>query len=132
MTDERLTSNDEEFVRSVWKNVKSWVRDLDSYGTNQFNVGLFLSSKDARWDDKPFQCWQNNDDLEGVKKTWKQARKFTEKVQSKIKDIEAELLWMEAESTMSDGFPSPEELRIISREQAHLTELKRGMKPPID
>ena len=67
--------SNEKFMKSVWKYVRSWVRDLDSYGTDQFIVAIFFSDKDARWCDNPYQGW-----LEDVGKedaVWEAAAEFT-------------------------------------------------------
>jgi hypothetical protein len=66
----------QEFVEGVWKYIQTWVRDLDSYGTDQFNVGIFLTAKAVHWCDKLFRCFQVDVDKES--EVWLTAAAFTE------------------------------------------------------
>ena len=118
----------EKYVTSKWRHLRQWVRDLDSYGTNQFNVAIFFTEETARWKEDPFHRWQEDDNYSGRERVWAQAYEFTRKREREIEEFEAELMWLEAESSMSDEFPYPEALRIIAREQAALADLKRGMR----
>ena len=83
-------SNNEKIVRQAWKYVKSWVRDLDSYGTDQFNVAIFLNEKDADWEENPYKRWQA--DVGEEKKVWREAAEFTKKRLDEIKLLEEFLL----------------------------------------
>ena len=67
--------SNEKFMKSVWKYVRSWVRDLDSYGTDQFIVAIFFSDKDARWCDNPYQGWLKDVGKEDA--VWEAAAEFT-------------------------------------------------------
>jgi hypothetical protein len=71
-----VTKN-EKVVMQHWQHVKSWVRDLDSYGTDQFNVGIFRNEKDAKWTDNYLKRWQHDNDSKGINKVWAEAAEFT-------------------------------------------------------
>jgi hypothetical protein len=141
-----MISADEKFVRANWEHVRSWVRDLDSYGTDQFNVALFFNEKDARWCDNPFKEWQM--DVGKEKVVWKLAAEFTRNRLEEIRQVEAEIVLVDYDGK---GGPDWNDLingrigkefglsvsvaqqkirwcRILVRLQAALAELKKGMR----
>ena len=122
-----MISADEKFVRANWEHVRSWVRDLDSYGTDQFNVALFFNEKDARWCDNPFKEWQM--DVGKEKVVWKLAAEFTRNRLEEIRLLEEEI------STQGEFCQHGDECglcavvaRTVGRLQAALAELKKGMR----
>ena len=121
---------DEKFVREHWAYVRSWVRDLDSYGTDQFNVALFLNAKDAKWCDNPFQGWQ--EDYGKEKAVWASAAEFTRNRLEEIRQVEEEMMLLRSMVILLDSEPgdltAPIYKRTLARLQAALAELKRGMK----
>lgn len=118
---------DEKFVREHWEHVRSWVRDLDSYGTDQFNVALFLNTKDAKWCDNPFQGWQEDYGKEDA--VWFAAAEFT---RERLKDIAALELAIETAfcPDSENNHCATCELTMPIRKLAiaALAELKKGMK----
>ena len=108
---------DEKFVRANWEHVRSWVRDLDSYGTDQFNVALFLNEKDARWCDNPFKGWQM--DVGKEKEVWKDAAKFTRERMKQITLLTWDLGWAK-EHSASDT--------LCGLIEEKLEDLRKGMK----
>jgi hypothetical protein len=138
---------DEKFVRDNWAHVRSWVRDLDSYGTDQFNVALFLNAKDAKWRNNPFQGWQEDYGKEDA--VWSSAAEFTRSRLEEIRQLRAEIdRWTPDVDQSSEDWrewaheraPSADQnyvreaicghcrdVRTLARLQAALAELKRGM-----
>ena len=88
-----MTKN-EKFVRDHWLHVRSWVRDLDSYGTDQFNVGIFRNEKDAGWADNYLKRWQHDNDTKGIRKVWAEAFEFTRDRLEKIRCLQEEISQM--------------------------------------
>jgi hypothetical protein len=139
-----MMNANEKFVRDHWKYVRSWVRDLDSYGTDQFNVDLFLNAKDAKWCDNPFQGWQ--EDYEKEDAVWSSAAEFTLARLEEIRQLERDIdrienyFWsashwqenlddLEEQGAVVDAVRQQcADVRIVARLQAALAELKSGMK----
>jgi len=115
-----MISADEKFVRANWEHVRSWVRDLDSYGTDQFNVALFFNEKDAKWCDNPFERWQM--DVGKEKAVWKLAAEFT---RNRLKEID--ITWKSIQ--YSRCLPNSDEVDfIISLLTVKYDDVRRGMK----
>jgi hypothetical protein len=126
---EASVTKDERIVREAWEWVGTWVRDLDSYGTDQFNIAIFFSEKDAKRHDNPYQHWQEDNDAKGIASAWHSAAKFTVQRQEEIWQVEEEIKIVRNELSLGrDRWNSPEFIRILAREQATLAELQRGMK----
>ena len=107
---------DEKFVREHWAHVRSWVRDLDSYGTDQFNVALFLNAKDAKWCDNPFQGWQEDYGKEDA--VWSAAEEFTRERKKQITLFNWDLGWAKEHGASAT---------LLALIEEKLAELKRGM-----
>jgi hypothetical protein len=97
---ELTTAQDREYVQSKWKHVRSWIRDLDSYGTDQFNVALFFNEKDARWCDNPFKRWQM--DVGKEDKVWHDAFLFTQERAEQIRQLEEQIKSQEDRMKLTD------------------------------
>jgi hypothetical protein len=125
-----MMGDNEKFVRKHWEHVRSWVRDLDSYGTDQFNVALFLNAKDAKWCDNPFQGWQEDVGKEDT--VWSAAAEFTRSRLEEIRQVEEEMMLLRSMVILLDSEPgdltAPIYKRTLARLQAALAELKRGMR----
>jgi hypothetical protein len=125
-------NEDERIVREAWKWVGTWVRDLDSYGTDQFNIAIFFSEKDAKRHDNPYQHWQGDNDAKGIASARHSAAKYTIQRQKQIDDVKEEIIDLKATVLMatSTGQTKRETInrRILAARQAALAELQRGMK----
>ena len=136
-------TEDERIVREAWKWVGTWVRDLDSYGTDQFNIAIFFSEKDAKRHDNPYQHWQEDNDAKGIASAWHAAAEFTIRRQEEIRQVEKQIDWIQAASLvyrrhLLEELPrnwtvlSQESdriaLGILAARQVALTELQRGWK----
>jgi hypothetical protein len=125
-----MISADEKFVRKHWENVRSWVRDLDSYGTDQFNVTLHYDEDAAKYGGDYFQRWQEDDTKKGHCAVWSAAAEFTRNRLREATLIEMEIAWVEYAGRQ--GFDTMEQAmayeRVIERTKAALAELKRDMK----
>jgi hypothetical protein len=144
---ELMMGADEKFVREHWAHVRSWVRDLDSYGTDQFNVALYFDEKDAEHHSGDyFQRWQEDNDCKGFNEVWSSAAEFTRSRLEEIRQVEREIDRIEnyfwSASNWQENLDDLEEqgqvvdavrqqcadVRIVARLQAALAELKRGMR----
>ena len=137
---------DEKFVRASWEHVRSWVRDLDSYGTDQFNVSLHYDEDAAKYGGDYFQRWQEDDTRKGHNAVWSSAAEFTRSRLEEIRQGEREIDRIEnyfwSASNWQENLDDLEEqgqvvdavrqqcadVRIVARLQAALAELKRGMR----
>ena len=131
-----MISADEKFVRVYWEHVRSWVRDLDSYGTDQSNVALYYREDDAKYGHDYFQRWQKDVGKEDA--VWSSAAEFTRSRLEEIRQVEEEIMRVGGcvrvyeHHTIENSYPlniAAKECwnRILSREKAALAELKRGM-----
>jgi hypothetical protein len=123
---------DEKFVRDNWAHVRSWVRDLDSYGTDQFNVALYFDEKDAEHHSGDyFQRWQEDNDCKGFNEVWSSAAEFTRSRLEEIRQVEEEMMLLRSMVILLDSEPrdltAPIYKRTLARLQAALEQLKRGM-----
>ena len=125
-------SEDERIVREAWEWVGTWVRDLDSYGTDQFNIAIFFSEKDAKRHDNPYQHWQEDNDAKGIASARHAAAEYTIQRQEEIRQVEEEIIDLKATVLMaaSTGQIKRETInrRILAARQAALAELQRGWK----
>ena len=108
---------DKKFVMANWKYVRSWVRDLDSYGTDQFNVALFYDAYDAKWRNNPFQGWQEDVGKEDA--VWFAAAEFTRERKKQITLFTWDLGWAKEHGASAT---------LLALIEEKLAELKKGMK----
>ena len=135
---------DEKFVRASWEHVRSWVRDLDSYGTDQFNVSLHYDEDAAKYGGDYFQRWQEDDTRKGHNAVWSSAAEFTRSRLEEIRQVEEEIRLLEGYNKSNKSCSENSFAELRSREQhatsfitvrrtivrlhAALAELKRGMR----
>jgi hypothetical protein len=91
----RTTAEAEQFVREHWAHIRTWVRDLDSYGTDQFNIGVFLSEESANCRMDYMRRWQEDDTLQGIATAWAAAAEFTEQRMEEIRQVAGEVRLLE-------------------------------------
>jgi len=108
---------DEKFVREHWAHVRSWVRDLDSYGTDQFNVALYYREDDAKYGGDYFQRWQEDCGKEDA--VWSAAAKFTWERKKQITLFNWDLGWVKEHGASAT---------LLALIEEKLAELKRGMR----
>jgi hypothetical protein len=108
----------EAYMRERWKDIKVWVRDLDSYGTDQFNIEINSSTTLSR-------RWQEDDTREGINKCWQAAYDFTRQREEAIRLMDEEISCL----CLGDHeMPHEVRNRIIAREQEALADLQRGWR----
>lgn len=127
---EMSTQAKREYVEKVWEFVRTWVRDLDSYGTDQFNIALFHTKQSATWCENSFKRWQEDNTKAGIKKAINAAFAFTKERERQIAEIEEEIQWLETVQSIfySNKNRAAAKKRILAREQAALQEMRRGMR----
>jgi hypothetical protein len=64
MTEQLTMEQERDEVKRCWKFVRTWIKDLDSYGTDQFIIAFFYNARDAKWCDNSFKQWESNYDNE--------------------------------------------------------------------
>lgn len=102
---------DEEFVRANWDYVEIALnREL-----GQFVFFTNNALYQAIFADSPAELFARG-------------AEFTKERQAQIVEVEEEIQWVEAESSMSDGFPYPAALRVLTRLESALTDLRKGMR----
>jgi hypothetical protein len=107
---------DEEKVRAVWANEHYLVLSEISPQKFTFNWS---------WDGAIHGAFYNPADA------WAAAWAFTGQRLEEIRQVREEIEWIEAESSMSSGYPYPAALRILARLEAILAEKAGGMKPEV-
>ena len=129
----REMTADEKEVRDAWEHVEMWVRDLDSYGTDQAIVALFFTKKDARVRMDAFQLWQEDDTSKGRRKLWSASAAFTRERKEQIRKVEEEIAWIKTMiETGTYIFGNEKRVeRILARETEALNNLRRGMKDAV-
>lgn len=121
----------EEYVRAQWLYVRHYVRDLDSYGTDQFNVEIFaekpehyrLSQKDHSLE-RPLKYFQ--EDYNKSHLAWLAAYNFTLEREQAIREKQEEIDWLVDRDIPIDKVSTAQ--RILSVLTAQLDDLKRGMR----
>jgi hypothetical protein len=145
----------EEYVRARWQFVGVWVRDLDSYGTDQFNVILCFPQEDADYNQEYFMRWQEDNDPKGRAAAWQAAYDFTVAREEEIRQLDEEICQMDDLSQMkrqdidceidtAEGYDPSwndnalvvyvrdlcEYSRTLARLQQALEDLEKGMVKP--
>jgi len=127
-----LTEQQErKYIKARWKYVRTWVRDLDSYGTDQFHIGIFLMPADAKWHDNSFKEWQEDDSPEGRAKAIHAAYLFTVERERQIAERKKDIVWLFRVGRVRATW-SQHGTAILIRERAALDDLQRGMKATDD
>jgi hypothetical protein len=80
------------YVEAAWEFPREWVRDLDSYGTDQFNVALYFEEQEVKYRSNAyFARWQEDNTQDGNLKVWLAAYDFTVARERQIAEIEEEI-----------------------------------------
>src|SRR5271157_147761 len=69
--------SDEQLVRETWEFLHVYTRDLDSYGTDQFNILIYSAKPDYPGASGYLARFQENEGREGRTKAWANAAAFT-------------------------------------------------------
>ena len=129
----RTPAEAEQFVREHWAHIRTWVRDLDSYGTDQFNIGVFLSEESANCCMDYMRRWQEDNTWQGIATACTAAAEFTEQRLKDVRQVEIEIALLRGLLFLLSAEPgdmtAPIWERVIVREQAALESLKKGMRP---
>ena len=102
---EKPISEDERVVREAWENVVD-------------NGYVVLIYTDVFYVHALKFCGERN--------RWKDARAYTDNSQREIADVEQEIAWLNEASDWARD--TPEQKRILAREQAALEALQKGLR----
>lgn len=91
----------EAYTRARWRFPATYVRDLDSYGTDQFRI--YLHPVKRKWSDADgyIKMFQEDDSPSGRLKAWLAAAEFTKQREEEIRQKQAEIAWLSDEVASS-------------------------------
>lgn len=120
----------EAYTRARWRFPATYVRDLDSYGTDQFRI--YLHPVKRKWSDADgyIKMFQEDDNPSGRRKAWLAAAEFTlqreEEIRQKREELKLMHLVSETDPFRCECLADCE--RILAILESKLAALLVGMK----